>query len=97
MRLHEELPYGLHVETVNFESEKDSIRLEQTIIITEDRHKGMVIGKGGSMLKLIGQMAREELEHIFGCRVHLFLEVVVREGWDERTEMISGMGLDPRA
>ena len=97
MRLHEELPYGIHVETVDFESEKDSVTIRQTIITHEDRHKGMVIGKSGSMLKLVGQMAREELEHIFGCRVHLFLEVIVREGWDERTDVISGMGLDPSA
>ncbi len=97
MRLHEELPYGLHVETVTFEPEGDSIRIQQNIIIREERHKGMVIGKGGSMLKLIGQMAREELEHMFKHRIHLFLEVVVREDWDERAEMISGMGLDPSA
>lgn len=97
MRLHEELPYGLHVETVEFESENDSVTIRQIIIISQARHKGMVIGKSGSMLKLVGQMAREELEHIFSCRVHLFLEVVVREGWDERTEVISEMGLDPSA
>jgi GTP-binding protein Era len=97
LRLHEELPYGLHVETTDFESKKDSVRIEQTIVISSDRHKGMVIGKGGSMLKLVGAMAREELEQIFGCRVHLFLQVVVREGWDERSEIISGMGLDPSA
>jgi GTP-binding protein Era len=95
-RLHEELPYGLHVETTDFESQDDgSVRIVQEIIIAEPRHKGMVIGKGGAMLKLIGQMAREELEQIFNCRVHLFLEVIVRESWDENTSVISGMGLDP--
>lgn len=97
MRLHEELPYGLHVETVEFESENNGITIRQIVILAEERHKGMVIGKGGAMLKLVGQMAREELEHIFGTRVHLFLEVVVRADWDERTDVISGMGLDPSA
>lgn len=98
MRLHEELPYGLHVQTDDFEEQADgSIRIAQRIIISESRHKGMVIGKGGEMLKLIGTMAREELEKIFGCRVHVFLEVQTRENWDENTSMISEMGLDPRA
>lgn len=98
MRLHEELPYGLHVETQSFEIQPDqSIRITQNIIISQTRHKGMVIGKNASMLKLVGQMAREELEQIFDARVHLFLEVVVREDWDERSETLSGMGLDPNA
>jgi len=98
LRLHEELPYGVHVETIDFEVQEDgSIRISQTIITNETRHKGMVIGRGGAMLKLIGQLAREELEKIFNTRVHLFLDVVVRDGWDEKSEMISGMGLDPNA
>jgi GTP-binding protein Era len=98
LRLHEELPYGIHVETNEFEVQRDkSIRITQTIITNEDRHKGMVIGKGGAMLKLIGQLAREELEKIFNTRIHLFLDVIVRDGWDERSEIISEMGLDPDA
>jgi GTP-binding protein Era len=96
-RLHEELPYGLHVETTDFKVKKDGIRIEQTIFISESRHKGMVIGKSGSMLKLVGSMAREELQQIFGTNVQLFLEVAVREGWDEKSEVLSGMGLDPSA
>lgn len=98
LRLHEELPYGLHVETTDFESENDSsVTIHQTIIVSEARHKGMVIGKSGSMLKLVGTMAREELEQMFGCHVRLYLEVIVREAWDEKSEVISGMGLDPSA
>ncbi|MBU6235568.1 MAG: GTPase Era [Alphaproteobacteria bacterium] len=97
-RLHEELPYGVHVKTESFEEEKDgSLRIAQTIITNEARHKGMVIGKSGSMLKLVGQLAREELENIFGVRVHLFLDVIVKDAWDERGEVISEMGLDPDA
>jgi GTP-binding protein Era len=97
LRLHEELPYGLHVETVDFESENDTLIIHQDIIISESRHKGMVIGKSGSMLKQIGTMAREEMENIFGRHIRLNLEVIVREGWDEKSEVISGMGLDPSA
>ncbi len=97
-RLHEELPYGIHVLTDEFETQRDgSIRISQTIVTNEPRHKGMVIGKSGAMLKLIGQLAREELESMLGVRVHLFLDVIVRDDWDERTEVISEMGLDPNA
>ncbi len=98
LRLHEELPYGLHVVTDSFEVATDgSISISQTILTNETRHKGMVIGKGGAMLKLVGQMAREELESIFAVRVHLFLDVIVRDMWDEKSETISEMGLDPNA
>lgn len=97
-RLHEELPYGIHVITDLFEEQDDgSIKIMQTVITNEARHKGMVIGKGGAMLKLVGQLAREELESIFGVRVHLYIEVVVKDSWDERGEVISGMGLNPQA
>lgn len=98
LRLHDELPYGIHVRTDSFETDKnDDIRITQTILTNEPRHKGMVIGKGGTMLGLVGRLAREEMESIFGARVHLFIDVVVRDGWDERTETISEMGLDPGA
>lgn len=98
LRLHEELPYGVHVRTETFETQRDgSIRIAQTIVTNEARHKGMVIGKGGTMLGLVGQLAREEMESIFSARVHLFLDVVVRDAWDEKAETISEMGLDPNA
>ncbi|MCB1538401.1 MAG: GTPase Era [Rhodospirillales bacterium] len=98
LRLHQELPYGLHVETVSFDEQRDgSLRIEQRILVSEPRHKGMVIGKEGTMLGLVGQMARAEMEEIFSARVHLFLDVAVRTGWDEKSDVISGMGLDPRA
>lgn len=98
LRLHDELPYGIHVLTDSFEKRRDgSIEIHQTIVTNEDRHKGMVIGKGGAMLKLVGGLAREELEGIFEARVHLFIDVVVKKDWDERGEMISEMGLDPDA
>lgn len=98
LRLHEELPYGVHVETVNFEDyDNGSVKIDQVIVLSEKRHKGMVIGKDGSMLKLVGGLARTELEALFERRVHLFLDVIVREGWDEKSETISEMGLDPNA
>lgn len=98
LRLHEELPYGLQVDTEKFEEREDgSVTINCVITTSEPRHKGMVIGKGGAQLKIVGQLAREELEHIFERRVHLFLDVVVRQGWDESHEVISQMGLDPHS
>jgi GTPase len=98
LRLHEELPYGVHVVTNEFEVTDDqSIRISQTIITNETRHKGMVIGRSGAMLKLVGQLAREEMEVIFKTRIHLFLDVIVRDSWDEKSELIYEMGLNPDA
>lgn len=95
LRLHEELPYHTTVETEKWEERKDgSVRIEQVIHVQRETQKGIVIGKGGSMLKLLGQMAREEMEEEFGCKVHLFLHVRTTERWAEDRTMYQDMGLD---
>lgn len=95
LRLHDEIPYAITVETEKWKELKDgSVRIEQTIHVTRDAHKQIVIGKGGSMLKTIGSMAREELEESMGCRVHLFLHVRVTEKWQDDKTMYQDMGLD---
>ena len=95
MRLHEELPYAATVETEKWEEKKDgSVRIEQVIHITRESHKGIVIGKGGSMLKTLGSLAREELEEMMGCRVHLFLHVRVSERWQDDRSVYKDMGLE---
>ena len=84
LRLHEELPYAITVETENWEERPDgSARIEQVIHVERDSQKGIVIGKGGKMLKLLGQLAREDMEENFGRKVHLFLHVRVTEKWSE--------------
>ena len=84
LRLHEELPYAITVETENWEERPDgSARIEQVIHVERDSQKGIVIGKGGRMLKLLGQLAREDMEENFGRKVHLFLHVRVTEKWSE--------------
>lgn len=94
-RLHEELPYGATVETEKWEDRRDgSIRIEQIIHIVREAHKGIVIGKGGQMLKTLGTLAREDMEENFGCKVHLFLHVRVTEKWQDDKSMYEGMGLD---
>jgi len=95
LRLHEELPYATTVETEKWEERKDgSVRIEQVIHVQRETQKGIVIGKGGTMLKKLGSMAREELEEMFGRKVHLFLHVRVTERWAEDRTMYQDMGLD---
>ena len=95
LRLHDELPYHTTVETEKWEERKDgSVRIEQVIHVQRETQKGIVIGKGGSMLKLLGQMAREEMEAEFGHKVHLFLHVRTTERWAEDRTMYQDMGLD---
>lgn len=94
-RLHEELPYASTVETEGWEERKDgSVKVSQVIYVERDSQKAIVLGKGGQTVKLIGQLARADMEKQFGRRVHLFLFVKVREGWAEDKERLRNMGLD---
>jgi GTP-binding protein Era len=94
-RLHEELPYASTVETESWEERKDgSVKVGQVIYVERDSQKAIVLGKGGQTVKLLGQLARAEMEKQFGRRVHLFLFVKVREGWAEDKERLRNMGLD---
>ena len=61
---------------------------------TRENHKPIVLGKGGRTIKAIGAAAREELEELLGCRVHLFLFVKVRQQWLDDPERYQAMGLD---
>lgn len=95
LRLHDELPYSTTVETEKWEDRKDgSVRIEQVIHVERETQKGIVIGKGGTMLKKLGQMAREEMEEEFQRRVHLFLHVRTTERWADDRTMYQDMGLD---
>ncbi|MCY3984560.1 MAG: GTPase Era [Roseovarius sp.] len=95
LRLHQELPYNLTVETVNWEDRKDgSARLDQVIYVGRDGHKGIVLGKKGETIKAISRTAREELETLLGRKVHLFCRVKARPGWQDEAERYSEMGLD---
>jgi GTPase len=94
-RLHEELPYSSTVETETWEERKDgSVKIGQIIYVERDSQKAIVLGKGGQTVKLLGQMARKEMEAQFGRKVHLFLFVKVRENWAEDKERLRNMGLD---
>jgi GTP-binding protein Era len=95
LRLHQELPYQLTVETEQWEERKDgSVRIDQVIYVSRDGHKGIVLGHKGETVKAISQAARTDLAEFLGRPVHLFLTVRVRENWLEESERYDEMGLD---
>ncbi|MGR3793408.1 GTPase Era [Vannielia sp. SX4] len=95
LRLHQELPYQLTVETEAWENRKDgSAKIDQIVYVMRDGHKGIVLGNRGETIKAIGKAAREELEEFLGHKVHLFLQVKVRPNWLEESERYDEMGLD---
>ncbi len=95
LRLHEELPYQLTVETTEWKELKDkSVRIEQTIYVTRESQRKIVLGAKGQTIKEIGSAARSEIAEMAGVPVHLFLFVKVRERWGEDPERYREMGLD---
>jgi len=95
LRLHQELPYQLTVETERWEERKDgTARIDQVVYVLRDGHKGILLGNKGETIKSVSKAAREELEAFLGRRIHLFLQVKVRENWMEEAERYSEMGLD---
>jgi GTP-binding protein Era len=95
LRLHQELPYAIAVETEGWERFRDgSIRIDQVIYVLRDSQKPIVLGRGGARIKQIGAAARVELEALLGVRVHLFLRVKVREDWIDRRDHYREIGLE---
>ena len=95
LRLHQELPYQLTVETESWEERDDgSARIDQIVYVIRDGHKGILLGKKGETIKAVSQAAREELAAFLGRKIHLFLQVKVRPGWLEEAERYSEIGLD---
>jgi GTP-binding protein Era len=95
LRLHDELPYSLTVETADWKELKDgSVRIEQTIYVMRDSQKKIVLGAKGATIKAISMAAREDIGEMVGAPVHLFLFVKVRERWGEDPERFREMGLD---
>ncbi|KAE9628928.1 GTPase Era [Parasedimentitalea maritima] len=95
LRLHQELPYQMTVETEGWEDRKDgSVKIDQVVYVVRDGHKGIVLGKNGETIKSIGQASRTELTEFLDRKVHLFLQVKVRPNWQDESERYSEMGLD---
>jgi GTP-binding protein Era len=95
LRLHQELPYELTVETEGWEERKDgSVKIDQIVYVARDGHKGIALGPKGETIKAVGKAAREEIAAFLGRPVHLFLTVKVRPNWLEERERYGEMGLD---
>jgi GTP-binding protein Era len=95
LQLHAELPYASAVETEKWEDRKDgSAVIHQQILVERDSQKAIVLGKGGSRLKAIGQSAREAISEHLGRKVHLFLHVKVNPRWDEDRGLYREIGLE---
>jgi GTPase len=98
LQTHEEVPYGSTVETENWQERKDgSVRIDATVYVARAGHKAILIGEGGKRIKAIGALAREELSRLLERKVHLFLNVKQRTGWDEETARLRAIGLDDPA
>ena len=91
-RLAKELPYALTVEVEQFHEEQNLLRIDATIWVERASQKAIVIGKGGEVLKLVGQQAREEMELWFERKVFLRLWVKVREGWSDDERALRSLG-----
>ena len=94
-QLHEELPYDSAVRPERYIERPDgSVEVHQQIVVGRESQRPIVLGKGGRMIKSIGEAARKELAEILGRKVHLFLHVKVSENWAEDREVYEEMGLD---
>ncbi|MDO8885839.1 GTPase Era [Candidatus Oleimmundimicrobium sp.] len=90
----EEVPYSVvvKVESISKRTDKDIVDVEAYIFVEKDSQKGIIIGKGGKMLKEIGQRAREEIENLLGSQIFLSLWVKVKKKWRSREDIIREMG-----
>jgi GTP-binding protein Era len=94
-QLHEELPYDSAVRPELYKYRPDgSLEVHQQIVVARETQRPIVLGKGGSRIKAIGEAARKELSEVLGVKVHLFLHVKLSEGWNEDKEVFEEMGLD---
>ena len=92
--LNEEIPHGIYVETQKMKFRKTAKNeniydIEATIYTLRESHKGIIIGKNGSMLKNIGMYARQDLERIFQTKVNLKIWVKVKENWQDNSSIVS--------
>lgn len=97
--LSDEIPHGTAVEIEQFYERDNSqgepiLEVGATVYCEKDSHKGILIGKGGAMLKKIGTSARRDIEEFFGCKTNLKLWIKVKEDWRNRGGIIHSLGLD---
>lgn len=90
----QEIPHSIGVEVTKMKRENDGekVKVEATIYVERDSQKGMVIGKGGKMLKRVGTLARKDIEALLGDKVYLELWVKVQKDWRNKPQFIRSLG-----
>ncbi len=94
LMLHQEIPYGLTVQIERYELDDDRLTINAVIWVDRDSQKGIVVGKGGKVLKTVGQSARLEISEQLGCRVHLELWVKVKDNWSDSEQDLMRLGYE---
>ncbi|MEE9191998.1 MAG: GTPase Era [Candidatus Aerophobetes bacterium] len=90
---HQEIPYSVLVKVNQFEQRKeDLIYVQATLYVEHRSQKGILIGRAGKMIKMIGETARSQIEERLGCRIYLELRVAVKKGWRRRKESFKDLG-----
>ena len=94
--MRDEIPHGTAVviERMRERQGKNMMDIDATILCEKASHKGIIIGKGGAMLKKIGSKAREDMERFFGCKINLRLWVKVKEDWRQRPQILTKLGFN---
>ena len=95
--LDKEIPHGIAVSVEKMrmrESNNNITDIDATIYCEKETHKGIIIGKGGTMLKRVGKLAREDMERFFDCKINLQLWVKVKEDWRNRQGVLKNFGFD---
>lgn len=92
----EEIPHGVAVAIDQMKWNKKVCHIDATIVCERDSHKGIIIGKQGSMLKKIGSLARREIEDMLECQVNLKLWVKVKKDWRDSDFLLKNFGYNPR-
>lgn len=93
LNLKDEVPYTIAIRTIEFKEDALPVpRITLEILVSKENHKGIVIGKGGSLLKKIGQEARKEIEKLMGKKIFLGLNVSAREGWSDNKRIMKELG-----
>lgn len=94
--LDKEIPHGVAVIIEKMRERKESsiTDIDATIYCEKDSHKGIIIGKKGSMLKKIGSCARQDMERFFSCKINLNIWVKVKEDWRNRESILRSLGYD---
>jgi GTP-binding protein Era len=94
LALRQEIPYGLTVQIERFLRDQSGIEIHAVIWVERDSQKGIVVGKGGSLLKKIGRAARLELKQQLGAPVHLELWVKVKDNWADNEQDLLRLGYE---